>query len=937
MNKIFTIDFTTSFIDGLAAYIEREYFARGRSLERLAVVFGGKRPAHFLKRALAQKIGKAFVSPKFYTVDEFMGELASVACDPSERSELEDAFEIFVLVRALTPELLEGRATFSKFLPWAGDILDFINQLDLEDIGDEKLQNVQDSARIGFPVPENINRLLGKIMILRRAFHARLAEKGCLSRGRRYLLAKENVKAWPGADGFDEIIFANFFYFHKTEEAVVKHLHAAGKATLVFQGDESKWDVLKHIARQFGCDLKEGVVPTPTRFDLQAYSAFDVHSEASVVRDILSRIKEKSRAVIVLPDPGALVPLLSALPEGIGDLNVSMGYPLKRGSLYLVFEAVFKAQVSRREGRYYAKDYLAVLGHPLIKNSRGSVRNEAADMTRVLVHKLEDVLKGRISSASSGSLFVTLGELEKEDVIFDEARAALRAMGVLVEHSELLVLLREIHEKFFLVWEKVRDLHAFAGAMMLTLDRIASQSPMAQYPLNVSIAGKIHELCDELQTASFAQEVFEFEEIVRIFEQRIGREMVHFSGTPLKGLQVLGLEETRSLNFDHVIVMDVNEGVLPKIGVSASLIPREVMSLLRLDRLELEEEIQRYQFMRVISSAKTVHLIYQKNKQKEPSRFLEELVWEKQRTEGALKPYPTLRAGFTVRVSGGAREVRKTAKMLAFLKSFTYSASSINAYVANPYTFYTNYVLGLREEEDLLDEPDARLIGNFWHHLLEEVYKPLEGRALDLGAAFEKRYWSIFERRFEETFIRRMRSDAFLVRGVLEHKLDRFLEAERVRVPGIARLIALEKDMQGVISFSTGEVRFKARIDRIEEGVDGGILVLDYKTGSSDKLPRRGLTLPDVPTREEIFDAVGSFQLPLYMHFVSREFAVPVVNAGLYSLRDAKISSIFSEKEREEPAAHFLKPYWHAIDTVIAEIMDPEKPFVDDELKKYDF
>ena len=63
MNKIFTIDFTTSFIDGLAAYIEREYFARGRSLERLAVVFGGKRPAHFLKRALAQKIGKAFVSP----------------------------------------------------------------------------------------------------------------------------------------------------------------------------------------------------------------------------------------------------------------------------------------------------------------------------------------------------------------------------------------------------------------------------------------------------------------------------------------------------------------------------------------------------------------------------------------------------------------------------------------------------------------------------------------------------------------------------------------------------------------------------------------------------------------------------------------------------------------------------------------------------------
>jgi len=937
MSKIFTIDFTKSFIDELAAYIEREYLARGRSLERLAVVFGGKRPAHFLKRALAAKIGKAFLPPKFYTIDAFMDELAAVSGARQVSGALEDAFEIYALARTLTPELLEGRETFSKFLPWAVDILDFIRQLDLEDVADDALKNIQESARIGFPVPASINKLLQKVMVLRCAFHARLGEKGCTSRGLQYLRAKENVPHWRAAADLDEIIFANFFYFHKTEEAVVKHLHAAGKATLVFQGDQAKWDVLKHITKKFGCELKEGATPTPTTFELQAYSALDVHSEAAVVRDILLGIKDKQRAVIVLPDPGALVPLLSALGEDTGDLNVSMGYPLKRGSLYLLLEAVFKAQISRREGRYYAKDYLAVMSHPFVKNLHRAGRAEDAAFMRVLVHKLEEVLKGRISSESSGRLFVALDELEGEAVLFDEARDTLRSMGFDVQRPVLMSLLRQAHERFLGSWEKVRDLGAFGAALTSTVELAAAESFMADYPLNVNIAGRIHELCDELQAASFAHETFAFEEIVQIFEQRIGKELVHFSGTPVKGLQVLGLEETRSLNFDHVIVMDANEGVLPKIGISSSIIPREVMSLLSLDRLELEEEIQRYQFMRVISSAKTVHLIYQKNKQKEPSRFLEELVWEKQMKAGLLAPYPTLRAGFTVRVASGPRTVKKTARMLAWLKDLTYSASSVNAYVANPYTFYMTYVLGLREEEDLLDEPDARLIGDFLHKMLEEVYKPLEGKAFDLSTSFEKRFWSVFERRFEETFVRRMRSDAFLVRGVMEHKLRQFLEVERLRAPGIAHFIGFEKDFKGTFRFSAGDMRFKARVDRIEQSYDGKILVLDYKTGSSDKLPKRPLVLSEFPGREEIFESIGSFQLPLYMHFVATEFSAPVVNAGLYSLRDAGINAVFSDKFREQPAVDFLKPYWRGLEAVVAEILDPEKPFVDHELKKYDF
>ncbi|MBF0122101.1 MAG: PD-(D/E)XK nuclease family protein [Candidatus Omnitrophica bacterium] len=933
MSRIITIDFTHNFLDELTGYIEREYLKEGRSLDRLAIVFGGKRPAHFLRRTLARRINKGFVPPKFLTIDELMDIIANKSGVLAMGVDLDDRHEIYTLAREFTPQLLEGREEFAKFLPWAGDILDFISQLDLEDVSSSALKNIEESARIGYPVPENINRLLQNALTLRDVFHKRLRERGRTSRGLQYLRAKENVGRFPLVE-YEEIIFANFFYFHKTEEAVVKDLYARGQATLIFQGDERKWPVLKRIAKHFSCELKEGAEPTPTTFDLKAYSAFDVHSEAAVVRDILSQIKDFERTVVILPDATAVVPLLSAMPEGVKDLNVSMGYPLKRSSLYLLLQSIFKAQSSCRDGRYYAKDLLAVFQHPFVKNLR--LGSDPAVM-RVLVHKIEEALKGRLASDVAGQSFVELAALEGDETVLTEAFSLLRGMGIDIGLDDLAKTLCEVQRIVFASWEDICDLNSFSRVLGKFLDVMSEKSFMKEYPLNINIASRMYEVKEELEKASFGDEPFSADEIYRIFEDKIDRELVSFSGTPLKGLQVLGLFETRSLNFDHVIIMDVNEGLLPRINVQASLIPREVMSQLSLDRLELEEEIQRYQFMRVISSAKTVHLVYQKNKEKGPSRFLEELIWEKQCRVGRLEPYPTMRAGFSVRVSGQRREAKKTPQILDFLKSFTYSASSINAYLNNPYQFYTTYVLGLRDEDDLLDEPDAALIGDFMHRLLEEAYQPLVGKPFLLEEAFAKRMWSLFEKRFEETFIRRMRSDAFLVRGVMEHKLRMFLEAEQERGPLIGKIIGLEEDFSGIISLSFGSVALKARVDRIEELRNGEILVLDYKTGNSDKLPKRLLRLSDSPTREDIYENVQSFQLLLYMYLVAKKFPGVRLNAGLYGLRDADMRLIFSEKFSYQPTEEFLAPYLKALDVVLSEIVSPDMPFVDDPMRDEKF
>lgn len=932
MSRIFTVDFTKNFIDELAAYIRSHHIEQGRPLDRVAVIFGGQRPAHFLKRSLAAGIGRAFIPPVFYTIDEFMNELADFSGKRQILSAVEERYELYRLAGEITPELLDGRRSFAQFLPWAAEILDFIGELDLEDVSAAALKNIEASARIGYPVPDNINRLLECVLTLRGAFHQRLLSAGRTRRSLQYLRAKDNVAG--ALLDYDEIIFANFFYFHRTEEMVAKSLYARGQGTLIFQGDQRKWPVLDRIAKRFGCELKEGDAPTPTTFKLDAYSAFDVHSGCAMARDILSTMKDPASTVVVLPDPGALMPLLSAFPVDWQGINVSMGYPLKRGSLFVLLQSIFQSQLSRREGLFYARDYLAVLQHPLVKNL--CLDGEDPSVGRVLVHKIEEVLKGRLAGEVSGKLFIGLEELEKEEILFAESLIVLNSMGIETPRTGLVIWLKRLHEVFFMRWARVPCLADFAEVLGIFLDVMRLSSSMNAYPLNRNIASRIAEIKESFETASFASECFPIEEIIKIFEDLAARERVSFSGTPLKGLQVLGLFETRSLSFDNVIVMDMNEGVLPRVEARSSLIPREVMSQLGVDRLELEEEIQRYQFMRVISSAKNVHVIYQQNKEKEPSRFLEELIWEQQVREGELRPFPTKRAVFQTGVSGAIRRVKKTPKMMKFLQTFIFSASSINTYLKNPYEFYWRHVLGLREQEDLLDEPDAAIIGNFFHHLLEDVYRPFEGRRIDINDEFETRFKAFFERYFKEEFTRRMSSDDFLVRQVMEHKLKAFFSFERERMPMVERLVAIEKDYSGDIDLPSGKFLFKTRIDRVEENKSGVLEVLDYKTGSSDKLPARPLVLSENPDREEIYDKVHSFQLPLYMFFVSRAFPGRLVNAGLYLLRSAEIKLFFTEKYPIVPLEQVIEPYWHAMEVVMAEIMDPDLPFEDNDLSGFD-
>ncbi len=906
-------------------YLRQHFLNDKKDLSRLAIVFGGKRPALFVKQKLAQELKVSFFPPQFFSIDELVSYIVAKKENFSGMRDLEASYILYQLAKEKAPQVLKGRESFAKFLPWTKEVLSFIEQLDLEDIPSRQLRNVEANAAIGYPVPEDINRLLKEIVILRESFHQYSLKNNTYSRGFQYLRAKELMKE-VRLQEFEQILFCNFFYFHRTEEEIIRSLYERDQAILLFQGDERKWPVLKRIAKDFAISLWEGETPQPTTFELKLYSGFDVQSQAGCVREILKTIKDLEQTVIVLPNAHRVIPLLSEIPSVAQDFNISVGYPLKRSSLYSLFDFIFRAQLTKRKDGYYTKDYLRLLRHPFVKNLELTF---APSITRILVHKIEEILMGKFMTPLAGNLFLDPEDLQKLDDLYEISQHSLRAVGFLGSQKDLKNLVGQLHELLFYGWEDIDNFKKFADTLDIFLETFLKKSSLKNYPLNINIISRIFALKDEFKNATFSHEIFPKEEIFKIFEHKLDGEMMSFHGSPLKGLQILGLFETRSLNFKHVIVMDTNEAVLPSLRIYEPLIPRDVMISLNLDRLEWEEEIQRYQFMRLISSAQTVHLIYQEGQDKEKSRFIEELIWEEQKKSKRLDVFQETHLNFQVKITQQRHRIVKTAQIIDYLRQMKYSASSVNMYLKNPLEFYYNYCLGLQEKEDLLDEPEAKQIGTFVHSLLENSFLKFLGKRPKLDEHFKNYFFKIFEERFQKTFGRGMKSDSFLLKSVLISRLNRFLDQEaNGKTRQIKKILFIEKRFEDTIPLLCGPIQFTYRVDRIDEMEDGSILLIDYKTGSMDPMPKGIEKIESIEfSREKILENVISFQMPLYYYYLEKQYPEQLINAAFYNLRTMELKKFIDENtyERKKISGTFLR----ALDYILSEILNPEIPFED--------
>ncbi|MGE5308234.1 MAG: hypothetical protein ACM3OC_04050, partial [Deltaproteobacteria bacterium] len=218
MDNVITFGFNRDFIDSLSERIlacAQEKGIDAGDLSSVCVVFGGRRPQLFLKKALARRIGKPFVPPTFFSMDEFVSYTCAKTGVFGRAEALSSCFLLYTLAKKRLPGLLRNRDSFSRFLAWAREILNFIEQLDFEAIPEGPLKEIELSAAIGYEVPQSVNEILSHISLLRQGLHDSLRAQGVLTRGMAFgeaAAALEQGKA--GFPEFSRVFFCNFFFLH---------------------------------------------------------------------------------------------------------------------------------------------------------------------------------------------------------------------------------------------------------------------------------------------------------------------------------------------------------------------------------------------------------------------------------------------------------------------------------------------------------------------------------------------------------------------------------------------------------------------------------------------------------------------------------------------------------------------------------------------------
>ncbi|MCF7870815.1 MAG: PD-(D/E)XK nuclease family protein [Candidatus Omnitrophica bacterium] len=921
-SKVFNYSFGCNLIEEIADILYKDFYKNNKSLERAACVFGGKRPGLFLKNSLWRRIKKSFIPPVIFSMDQFMHYMVSKDRLVAKIPDLELYHFIYQISRKKLKFLNNKQLSFPKFLSWAKEIAAFIEQLDLEGIKDVSLLDVQKSAAIGYEIPESINYLLKNIVSIRKDYYKYLRKKNLYSRGLIYLEAakragKEKLKE------FDQIFFCDLFYLHKTEKEVVSKLYKARKTICIFQGSDKRWPVLD---KNFQLLAKPEIFPkrNQNHYNLKFYQGFDSQSQVCLVKKILKSIKNKDETLILLPNPETLIPLLSEASCQLDEFNVSLGYPLAKTSLAALFNYLFDVCHQGKEDNYYAKDYLKVLRHPLIKNI--SIKEDSL-ITRILVHKIEEALTGTIKSSIGGSLFISLSSIENDQDIYNEYKRTLNSTGYDLNKSDYYKIISRIHSLFFRNWEKADSFGKFSKQLKITLDCLSNHQLLEKFPLELKSLDAFYKIEENFSSLSFAEQTFGLKQVWHIFKQSVEATQISFVGSPLRGTQILGLFETRALQFKNVIVLDANEGILPKLKITEPLVPAEVKMSLGLPALGKEEEIQRYHFMRLVESAENVFLIWAKNQALEKSRFIEKIIWNRQKKENKINLDSIPQASFFLSFPKPAKSVKKTSQIIKFLKNSTYSASRVNTYLNCPLQFYYKYVLGLAEKENLLEGIKDSQIGNFIHEFLFETYSKFLKKKPVFDQKFNRYFQESFSRKYEKELKPRMQSDSFLLKEIIKARLDKFFREERERAVDIVKIEALEKKYSGRLEAEKIVLDFSYTVDRIDLFKENRLCVIDYKTGGSDLIPAKLDSLEKMDyCREEIKSKIKSFQLPLYYYFIQKKFKGKEVNAYIYNLRTAERKPFISSGDYQKKEK-VLDYCLNALKFIFNQMFDPSVDF----------
>lgn len=917
-------------------------------LFRHCVVLPNRRAGVFFKKYLAEQSKKTIWAPQVITINELFQSASQLKLLSQESI----VFELYKLYKCRS----QRKETLDNFYFWGemliGDFDDidkymvcaeqlFSNINDIHNI-DERFGGLpQDKIKIIEQFIHNFNKggdteekrdFITNWSLLYPIYNdlkATLREKGGAYEGMIYRDVADNIDSVVDSfsEKYDRFHFIGFNALNSCEYLLMKRLKARNMASFywdynpafpIFKEDTtSGFFIAPNMSKmEFGQDYSDSTEATT----LPNIEIIDIPSDVGQTKLIATLLKQLhiendplqwQKTAIIPANENILPALLSSIPTTIRDINITMGYPLKMTAVYSLLHTLLNIQNSYHgdynRDIFRSEHILSILSNPLIKQFSDNVEakyNEIAENKILFLNK---------------SLFADIKILKTIFHIVDSA-------------NELIIYLKEV---MMVLAEDISkdDTDTDNQSDILLLKEFIFRA--------IQVLNEIEPLFEATDTDSCSDKKIAIKLIDRIFKQI----SVPFNGEPLKGLQIMGILESRSLDFDNIIILAANEGELPRLSKTSSYIPYNMRVAFGLPTIEHQDSIYSYYFSRLFIRAKKVVLIYNSTaeglKSGEMSRFLLRLKYSnivnvKQRPAAmSITPLSIVPKLQPYRDQQAIKELEEI--FLSKTNSRPLSPSAINDWINCQRGFYYKHLCHIKETHKINDSIDPAHFGTLLHNVINKIYKPYINNKLtkEIILKIKKEYHKIdnlIKEEIGESYFNgysyNETGDVILLADMVRLNINRILDMDIYFAP--FSIISLEQSYSAnlVINYKGNEIVIKigGKIDRIDER-NGVWRLIDYKTGKAE-LSTKNLSILFDPFAED-YKAIT--QTLIYCFMLSgtnnnREYR-PVIYNLKSKNRDSYDDHIYIDKHPLEHYSDIAAQFEPLLRECVESIFNIEQPF----------
>ena len=926
------------------------------NLAHTAVVFPNKRAGLFFNEYLAQESDSPIWSPAYVSISELFRSLSPWEVgDPVKL-----VCELYKIFRRET----QSTETLDDFYFWGEMLISDFDDADKNRVDTDKLfSNLQDLRNImddytfiDDEQEEAIRQFFQNFSIERRTalkerFISLWNVLGNIYKGFRESLASQNI-AYEGMMyrhviehldvdklPYEKYVFVGFNVLNKVEHTLFTQLKDAGKAVFYWDYDEfymkENRQAVTHEAGEFiRRNLRDFPSPLSGELFKNLSKPKEVHYIASSTENAQARYlpqwirnnlttPEKETAV-VLCNEALLQPVLHSLPAEVKHVNITMGFPLSQTPVYSFLIALLELHThgfNFKSGRYTFQSVVTLLKHPYTRQLTGQAELLEKELTR------------------NNRFYPLPGELGKDEFLTRLFTPLSGNLNLCIRLSETLQQVAGIYQANT---SGTEDTDAF--------NQLYRESLFKAYTTINRFRTLIEE--DELTVQS--------ETFRRLLVKILSTTNIPFHGEPAIGMQVMGVLETRNLDFRHLVLLSVNEGQLPKSGGDSSFIPYNLRKAFGMTTIEHKIAVYAYYFYRLLQRAERITLIYNTSSdglnRGEWSRFMLQFLIEwphpitRQFLEAGQSPQGT--SSITVEKTPDVmRQMQSLFDVRANPKA-KFSPSALNYYLDCPLKFYYRYVAGLSAPDEVSAEIDSATFGSIFHYAAEHIYKDLttHGKVINKEAletllrndvklqdyvdtAFKKLFFNVPQNEKPE-----YNGVQLINSAVIARYLKQLLQNDLRYAP--FTFIASEMEVDEPIDIQTPKGVIKSRIGGIIDRMDskdGTLRIVDYKTGGDADTPPHveSLFIPDKKRSNYVFQtflyaAIMCRKQPtmkiapalLYIHRAATETYSPVIQMG----------EPRKPKEAVEDFSKYEKEYRERLQGLLEEIFNPEKSFAQTEI-----